>query len=108
MYGSVARFPLSQLLNRLHDPEPHGFPFHVTGIHQLVSPHGRFIVGCFAILLYELIGGAIDVKVGGHYSAGSNTSVDEDPHYHQDGDSKTKTSQSEIVISPVHRSNGEE
>ncbi len=66
MYGSVARFPLSQLLNRLHDPEPHGFPFHITGSKALVGPHGRFNVGCFAVLFNGFIGSAVDVEVGGH------------------------------------------
>ncbi|MCH9051915.1 MAG: hypothetical protein IIA72_12650 [Proteobacteria bacterium] len=37
-------FPCPQLLNRLHDPEPHSFSLHVTGIHQLVGPHGGFDV----------------------------------------------------------------
>ncbi len=59
MYGSVARFPLSQLLNRLHDPEPHGFSLHVTGSKARVGPHGGFNVGCVAILLDKLIGGAV-------------------------------------------------
>ncbi len=62
MYGSVARFPLSQLLYRLHDPEPHGFALHVTGSKALVGPHGRFNVGCLAILLDEFVGGAVDVE----------------------------------------------
>ena len=66
MYGSVARFPLSQLLNRLHDPEPHGLSLHVPSSKALVGPHGRFNVGCVAILLDKLVGGAVDVEVGGH------------------------------------------
>ncbi len=33
----------------------------------LVGPHGRFNVGCFAMLLDKLIGGAVDVEIGGHF-----------------------------------------
>ncbi len=66
MYGAVARFPLSQFLNRLHDPEPHGAPVHITGSKALVSPHGRFNVGCIAKLLNKFMGGAVDVEIGGH------------------------------------------
>jgi len=66
VYGSVARFPLSQLLNRSPDPELHGFPFHITGSKARVGPHGGFNVGCVAVLLDELVGGAVDVEIGGH------------------------------------------
>ncbi len=40
-----------QFLNRLHDPQPYGFSLNVTGSKTLVGPHGRFNVGCFAVLL---------------------------------------------------------
>ena len=59
-------FLRQQFLNRLHDPEPHGFALHVTGSKTLVGPHGRFDVGCFAVLLNQLVGGPANVEVGGH------------------------------------------
>ena len=55
-----------QFLYRLHDPEPLGFSLHITGSKALVGPHGRFNVGCFAVLLDKLIGRAVDVEIGGH------------------------------------------
>ena len=39
---------------------------YVTGSKALVGPHARFNVGCVAVLLDKLIGGAVDVEVGGH------------------------------------------
>ncbi len=62
----VRPFLWQQFLYRLPDPEPHGFSLHVAGSKTLIGPHGRFNVGCIAKLLYELIGGAVDVEVGGH------------------------------------------
>ncbi len=47
----VGPFLRQQLLYRLHTSEPHGLSLHVTGSKTLVGPHGRFNVGCFAVLL---------------------------------------------------------
>ena len=62
-----------QFLYRLHDPQPNGFSLHVPGSKSLVGPHGGFNVGCFAMLLNKLIGGAVDVgsEVMGHPSSHS-------------------------------------
>ncbi len=62
----VRPFLRQQFLYRLHDPEPHGFSLHITGGKALVGAHGRFNVGCIAVLLDKLIGGAVDVEVRGH------------------------------------------
>ncbi len=56
-------FLRQQFVDRLQDSEPHGFPLHVTGSKALVGPHGRFNVGCVAMLLNKLMGGAVDVEV---------------------------------------------
>ncbi len=66
MYGSVARFPLSQLLYRLHDPDPHGFPLHIAGSKALVGPHGRLKGRIFAMLANQDVGRAVCVQVGYH------------------------------------------
>ncbi len=62
----VGPFLRQQFLYRLHDSEPHGRSLHVTGGKTPVGPHGRFNVGCFAVLLNQLVGGPENVEVGGH------------------------------------------
>ncbi len=62
-----------QLLHRPPDPQPHDFFLHITGSKAFVSPHGGFNVGCFAILLNKLIGGAVDVKLWDHLVAIRNS-----------------------------------
>ncbi len=68
--GIVRPFLRQQFLYRLHDPEPHGLSLHVTGGKTLVGPHGRFNVGCFAVLLNWLVGRPENVEVGGHGAPG--------------------------------------
>ncbi len=52
-----------QFLYCIHDPQSHRPALHISIRCQFVGPHGRFNVGCVAMLLYELIGGAEDVEV---------------------------------------------
>ena len=65
MYGFVARLPLSQPLDGLGDPLPHGPALPIAGLHGCGGAPGRVNVGGIAMLLNKPMGGAVDVEAGG-------------------------------------------
>ena len=54
-----------QLLDCLPNAEPHPAPLHVASFQKGIGAHGSMSRRLLAVLLYEDVGGAVDVEVGG-------------------------------------------
>ncbi len=55
-----------QLPHRPQYPPPHRVPVQVALLQHGNRPHGGMDRRVLAVLLYEEVGGAVDVEVGGH------------------------------------------
>ncbi len=56
-----------KLLRSLHDPLPNRVAVQVPLLKHGIGPHGGLDQRVLAVLLYEGVGGAVDVEVGDHW-----------------------------------------
>ncbi len=96
-------FLRQQFLYRLHDPEPHGPALHIARLHQFVGPHGGVDRRVLAMLLDKLVGGSVDVEVGGHSSIGELTLLGQGSDVRFGSQADVKRHPSRCLLSGVKR-----